>query len=142
MENKVERLRFKLFNIGCLLQPLASTRKFSVVRKESSVVAGPFKFTDGVFKILYDNKQQVGTDQPLVYVKKTIDGKDVLIRSVRPMGPVASGLRRSSLIEYSPRGPRMGGQPARMMDLAIWESIFRPNAEIYLVFEFNKNPQN
>lgn len=142
MENKVETLRFKLFNIGCLLQPLIRTRKFSVVTKESSVVAGPFKFTDGVFKILYDNKQQVGTDQPLVYVKKTIDGEDRLIRSVRPMRPDATGLKRSSLVEYSPRGPRMGGQPARMTDLVMRECILNPNAEIYLVFEFDKNPQN
>lgn len=39
-----------------------------------------------------------------------VDG--VVIKPVRPMGPVVSGLRRSSLVEYSPRGPKMGGTVA------------------------------
>ena len=142
VEKKIEKLYSILFSVGNLLQPVPSKRKFSIVEKGSSIVAGPFEFSDGIFKILYENKQKVGTNQPLVYVKKNIDGEDRLIRSIIPMGPVASGLRRSSLVEYSPRGPKAGGSPAKIMDLAIWESILNPNAEIYLGFELEKNPQN
>ena len=36
----------------------------------------------------------------------------IVVKPIRPMGPVVSGLRRSSLVEYSPRGPKSGGTMA------------------------------
>ena len=141
MEKKIERLRFNGLSIGNLLQPVPSRRIFKIIQKESSIIAGPFKFTDGIFKILYGNKQQLGTDQPLVYVKKTIDGKEHLIRSHAPMPPIFfREIRRSCLITYSPRGPKAGGNPAKIGDLAIWEAMFNPKAEVYLGFEYKKDP--
>lgn len=140
MDQKTEKLYYKLLSIGNTLQPNTRTRTFAITENESSIIAGPFKFSNGIFKILYSNKQKVGTDQPLVYVKKKINGEDRLVRSVVPMRPATSGERRCCLIQYSPRGPKAGGTPAKILDLAIWESIYNPNAEIYLGFEFEKDP--
>lgn len=141
MEKKIKEMYLKLLSIGNLLQPVPSQRIFTITQKESSIIAGPFRFTDAIFKILYGNKQQVGTDQPLVYVKKAIDGKEHFLRSHVPMPPIFfREIRRSCLITYSPRGPKAGGNPAKIGDLAIWEAMFNPNAEIYLGFEFEKTP--
>lgn len=54
-------------------------------------------------------------------------GDGPLLEIIRPMGPVVSGLRRYSLIEYQPRGPRMGGQYANTLVLP----IFNPNAKFF-----------
>ena len=140
MDQKTEKLYYKLLSIGNTLQPNTRTRTFAITENESGIIAGPFKFSNGIFKILYSNKQKVDTDQPLVYVKKKINGEDRLVRSVVPMKPATSGERRCGLVEYSPRGPRAGGTPAKMLDLAIWETIYNPNAEIYLGFEFERKP--
>ena len=42
----------------------------------------------------------------------SIEVNGVVVKPVRPMGPVVSGLRRSSLVEYTPRGPKSGGTMA------------------------------
>lgn len=42
----------------------------------------------------------------------SINVNGVVVKPVRPMSPVVSGLRRSSLVEYSPRGPKLGGTMA------------------------------
>ena len=140
MDKKTEKLYFNLLSIGNALQPNPRNRTFIITENESGIIAGPFKFSNGIFKILYSNKQKVGTDQPLVYVKKKINGENHLVRSVAPMRPATSGERRCCLIQYSPRGPKAGGTPAKILDLAIWEAIYNPKAEVYLGFEYEKNP--
>ena len=58
-------------------------------------------------------------------------GDGPLLEIVRPMGPVVSGLRRSHIVEYQPRGPRMGGLYTKILILP----IFDPNAKFFCEYK-------
>lgn len=58
-------------------------------------------------------------------------GDGPLLEIFRPMGPVVSGLRRCHIVEYQPRGPRMGGSYARTLVLP----IFDPNARFFYEYK-------
>ena len=58
-------------------------------------------------------------------------GDGPLLEIFRPMGPVVSGLRRCHIVEYQPRGPRMGGSYAKILILP----IFDPNARFFCEYK-------